>query len=61
MVIWNLLQTRKKEVVFVTPGSGHHENWIRLTDQEINDNVEIESKMIPAVIKVHDEWIAKSG
>ena len=39
---------------------GHHqENWIRLTDQEINDNVEIESKMIPAVIKVHDDWIAK--
>lgn len=59
LVIGNLLQTRKKEVVFVTPGH-HQENWIRLTDQEINDNVEIESKMIPAVIKVHDDWIAKN-
>lgn len=47
LVIGNLLQTRKKEVVFVTPGH-HQENWIRLTDQEINDNVEIESKMFHA-------------
>lgn len=58
LVIGNLLQTRKKEVVFVTPND--HQEWIKLTPKEIEDNVEIESKMIPAVIKVHDEWINKN-
>ncbi|KAG5422209.1 CAB2 [Candida metapsilosis] len=59
LVIGNLLQTRKKEVVFVSPDGS--EEWIRLTDDEVKSGVEIESRMIPAVIKIHDEWIKKSN
>ncbi|CAK9439172.1 uncharacterized protein LODBEIA_P33960 [Lodderomyces beijingensis] len=57
LVIGNLLQTRKKEVVFVSPG---REEWIRLSDEEIANGKEIESEMIPAVIKHHDDWIQAS-
>ncbi|KAG7193407.1 uncharacterized protein KQ657_000825 [Scheffersomyces spartinae] len=54
LVIGNLLQTRKKEVVFVTLKD---ENWVRLTEEQIGKNVEIESIMIPKVIEAHDQWI----
>lgn len=33
LVIGNLLQTRKKEVVFVSPSG--NEQWIRLTNEEV--------------------------
>ncbi|EMG50455.1 CAB2 Phosphopantothenate--cysteine ligase CAB2 [Candida maltosa Xu316] len=59
LVIGNLLQTRKKEVVFVKPNGDN--DWIKLNEDEIKGNVEIESKMIPAVIKVHDEWIQSNS
>ncbi|CAI5758124.1 unnamed protein product [Candida verbasci] len=54
LVIGNLLQTRKTEVVFVTKDN---EDWVKLNDEEIANNVEIESLMIPQVIKLHDKWI----
>ncbi|KAG7664091.1 CAB2 [[Candida] subhashii] len=57
LVIGNLLQTRKKEVVFVTPDQGNE--WIRLSDEEVAKHVEIEVKMIPQVIKYHDQWVAQ--
>lgn len=57
LVIGNLLQTRKWEVVFVTPDG--NQNWIRLNDKETAEGVEIESRIIPAVIKEHAEWIKK--
>ncbi|EGW31682.1 uncharacterized protein SPAPADRAFT_140523 [Spathaspora passalidarum NRRL Y-27907] len=56
LVIGNLLQTRKNEVVFVTPNDSH---WIKLTEDEIKDHIEIESRMIPEVIKHHSEWITQ--
>ncbi|KAK6204749.1 DNA/pantothenate metabolism flavoprotein [Scheffersomyces amazonensis] len=55
LVIGNLLQTRKKEVVFVTP-SGEN-SWIKLTDDQISKEVEIESLIIPRVIEIHTQWI----
>ncbi|CAN3353747.1 phosphopantothenate--cysteine ligase Cab2p [Diutina catenulata] len=55
LVIGNLLQTRKKEVVFVT--SDNEEKWIKLTPEEIEAEKEIESLIIPAVIRQHQEWI----
>ncbi|KAI3406250.2 CAB2 [Candida oxycetoniae] len=58
LVIGNLLQTRKKEVVFVS--SDKEDHWIRLTDEELKNGKMIESEMIPAVIKLHDEWIKKA-
>lgn len=55
LVIGNLLQTRKDEVVFVKPGE--IEIWIRLTEDEKKDKVEIESIIIPEVIKEHQKWM----
>lgn len=55
LVIGNLLQTRKNEVVLVTPDEV--ENWIRLDDEQKKNNVEIESLIIPAVIKEHQAWV----
>ncbi|KAK9452261.1 DNA/pantothenate metabolism flavoprotein [Limtongia smithiae] len=58
LVIGNLLQTRKYEVVFVEPNSP--EFWIRLSDRQAKDQVEVESLIIPAVIERHNAWIKKS-
>ena len=57
LVIGNLLQTMKIEVVFVT---SHDEDWFKLTDNQIADNFEIESLIIPKVISSHKDWIEKS-
>lgn len=54
LVIGNLLQTRKKEVVFVTPQS---EDWVKLSAKQQEQNVEIESIIIPEVIVQHQKWI----
>jgi phosphopantothenate-cysteine ligase len=54
LVIGNLLQNRKQEVKFVTKDAV---KTLRLTDQEVKDNVEIESLIIPEVIRMHEEWI----
>jgi len=74
LVIGNLLETRKWEVVFVSAADGEH--WIRLSKQKtdgITDEngtsglsetsqdepvVEIESLIIPEVAKLHDIFIA---
>lgn len=55
LVIGNLLQTRKKEVVFVTPDGS--ENWLVLTPEQVKNEVEIESMIIPEVIRYHKLWI----
>lgn len=57
LVIGNLLQTRKKEVVFVKPDAS--ETWVRLSQEEVDQDVEIESLIIPQVIKEHQQWINK--
>lgn len=57
LVIGNLLQTRKKEVVFVTPDG--EESWIKLSDEEVEKEVEIESIIIPKVKEFHLDWINK--
>lgn len=56
LVIGNLLQKRKNEVVLVTPDE--KQNWIRLSEKQKEDNVEIESLIIPAVIREHQAWVA---
>ncbi|CCD23379.1 phosphopantothenate--cysteine ligase CAB2 NDAI_0B03450 [Naumovozyma dairenensis CBS 421] len=52
LVIGNLLQTRHKEVVFVSPDNRRGQ-WIHLD----GDHKELEELMIPEVIKRHDQWI----
>lgn len=56
LVIGNLLQTRKNEVVLVTLDS---ENWVKLSKNEKDHGIEIESKIIPEVLKAHETWIKK--
>lgn len=52
LVIGNLLQTRNKEVVFVS-NKNRSGKWIR-----VNDNQKIiEELIIPEIIKYHDDWI----
>ncbi|RKP31487.1 DFP-domain-containing protein [Metschnikowia bicuspidata] len=55
LVIGNLLQTRKNEVVLVTPRET--QAWIRLTEEQKKQGVEIESVIIPAVIDAHRAWV----
>ncbi|KAH3666048.1 hypothetical protein OGAPHI_004237 [Ogataea philodendri] len=50
LVIGNLLQSRKREVVFVTKDS---DRWVKLTSDQIEANVDIESLIVPEVIKLH--------
>ncbi|KAK9462685.1 DNA/pantothenate metabolism flavoprotein [Lipomyces oligophaga] len=59
LVIGNLLQTRKQEVVFVLPNQA--ENWIKLNDQQTIDDIEIESIFIPQIVNLHSEWIDNSA
>lgn len=58
LVIGNLLQTRKKEVVFVKPNEPEY--WIRLTDSQLKDNQEIELLIIPRVIEEHSLWLTQA-
>lgn len=57
LVIGNLLQTRKSEVVFVTPDG--KEDWVRLTPEQVAQGVEIESLIIPMVVTAHDGYADK--
>ncbi|EMR10751.1 hypothetical protein PNEG_00900 [Pneumocystis murina B123] len=54
LVIGNILTKRKYEVVFVTETQ---ESWIRLTQEEKDNGIEIESKIVPRIIQLHDTWI----
>lgn len=54
IVIGNILTTRKLEVTFITKDS---DLKIQLSEEEVNNDVEIESKIIPELVKRHDEWI----
>ena len=58
LVIGNLLQTRNKEVVFVTPQNLKGE-WIKLPEQNASSDhkMTIEKLIIPAIIKLHDKKI----
>lgn len=57
LVIGNLLQTRKRQVVFVTPDSN---TTYSITEAEEKAGKEIESIIVPNVVKLHKEWIAKN-
>lgn len=53
LVIGNLLQTRKREVIFVSPTET---DKYELTEQEEKDGREIEEIIVPEVIKRHEVW-----
>ncbi|KAF5112110.1 hypothetical protein DV452_004174 [Geotrichum candidum] len=56
LVIGNLLQTRKREVVFVTTEDAVDYN---ISEEEEANGVEIESVIIPKVIDAHTTWISQ--
>lgn len=53
LVIGNILDTRKVEVVFVT---NEDEQWIKLDEKEIQDGVEIESKIVKNLVQRHQQF-----
>lgn len=57
LVIGNILTTRKHEVVFV---SGSEEQWIKMDQAEMENGVEIESKIVRKLIELHKTFMAKS-
>ena len=54
--VGNILETRKKEVILVTPTSEHP---INMTDEELKDGREIEEKIVSALIMKHREYSEK--
>ncbi|KAL1919462.1 uncharacterized protein VTP21DRAFT_2155 [Calcarisporiella thermophila] len=54
IVVGNLLTTRKACVWLVTRDG---QSEFRLTEDEINHGVEIESRIIPELIQRHEKWI----
>lgn len=56
IVIGNMLLTRKKVVHFIT---NDEERKIEMSDEELSQGLEIETKIISELIKKHDEWIER--
>lgn len=56
LVIGNLLSTRKREVVFV---DREGLEWIRTPEPKEGEEVEIESLIVPAVIRKHQEMLKR--
>uniref|UniRef100_A0AC35TRX8 DFP domain-containing protein n=1 Tax=Rhabditophanes sp. KR3021 TaxID=114890 RepID=A0AC35TRX8_9BILA len=61
VVIGNILDKRKTEIVIMTNHSSTldeiNQDWIRLTEEEINNNVEIEEKLVEKLINIHKDSI----
>ncbi|KAJ3091031.1 hypothetical protein HK102_001902 [Quaeritorhiza haematococci] len=57
IVIGNILNTRKRQVVFCTTTEATE---INLSDEELHSGVEIESKIIPELVSRHNGWIESS-
>ncbi|CAM0141265.1 unnamed protein product [Umbelopsis sp. WA50703] len=55
IVIGNMLTTRKKTVTFITQDS---ERVVSMTQEELDKDVEIESKIVPELLRYHREWIS---
>ena len=51
LVIGNILETRKKEVVFMHKDGSHEK--VEISDTEMADGVEIEVKIIEKLLKLH--------
>ncbi|KAK4508926.1 uncharacterized protein ATC70_013549 [Mucor velutinosus] len=54
VVIGNMLKTRKQTVTFITQ---HSEKVLSLTPQQMENGIEIESEIIPELVRIHQNWI----
>lgn len=59
LVIGNLLQTRKREVIFVSQDGSVTTH--QLTPEQEAAHVDVESIIIPNVISLHKNWISSGG
>ena len=57
-MVSNILQTRKKTVVIITPTQ---ETAIWMSDSELEAGREIEEKIVADLKKMHQQFIASSG
>ena len=55
VVIGNMLKTRKQTVTMIMNAT---EKTLSLTPEQLNQGAEIESMIIPALVHIHDRWIA---
>lgn len=53
-----MLKTRKQVVTFITQQS---EKVLSLTPEELENEVEIESKIIPELVQIHQHWISRGS
>ena len=56
IVVANDLNTRKQEVVFVSPDS---EEWLRIDDEQLRSGYEIEEDIIAKLVQMHTEHIQR--
>ncbi|KAI8639501.1 DNA/pantothenate metabolism flavoprotein [Parasitella parasitica] len=54
VVIGNMLKTRKQTVTFITQ---HNQKVLSLTQQQMANGIEIESEIIPELVRIHQNWI----
>ncbi|GAN08182.1 DNA/pantothenate metabolism flavoprotein [Mucor ambiguus] len=54
VVIGNMLKTRKQTVTLITQ---HREKVLSLTPQQVENDIEIESEIIPELVRIHQNWI----
>lgn len=54
VVIGNMLTTRKKIVTLITKES---EKVLSLTDEQLENDLEIESLIIPELVQIHQNWV----
>lgn len=50
-----MLSTRKKTVTFITEDS---ERVVSMSQEELDRDMEIESKIVPELIRYHRAWIS---
>ncbi|KAI8080772.1 DNA/pantothenate metabolism flavoprotein [Gilbertella persicaria] len=55
VVIGNMLKTRKQTVTLITQ---HSERVLSLTQEELDNEVEIESRIISELVAIHQHWMA---
>ncbi|KAI8086106.1 DNA/pantothenate metabolism flavoprotein [Halteromyces radiatus] len=58
VVVANMLSTRKQTVTVITKSS---QQVLSLTPEDIAHHVEIESRIIPQLVHIHDGWISSGA
>ena len=57
VVIGNVLNTRKLRVLFISSQS-EGSVWVELSNEELENGIEIESRIVEKLIQMHSNWIS---